>query len=210
MTRRVIAVLAVVVIGAAGVWWTLTGRSPEVQPAPQPRGQAQPPVCVVRWEEAPGGIAVPSSPCFGPAQRDPEVGAAWGFSHDEMGAVFAALHIVARLSAGGVAATAAVYRQSVGDPGAALAEIAGERSTASREEVRARTWWWRITGGDPRGASVQVSLAAQTAQTQSMGMAAAALDVELFWRDGDWRLRLPRPRAYPLESLDGYERLGAP
>lgn len=213
-----VAMAMVVVLGAGG-WWLLRDVGPEIAgarktPLPAPLapavGSADPhrePTCPLRWELAPSGDAVPASPCAGPWKT--EDGRAAGFAHNRMGAVFAAINITTRLSA---AAGAAVYRptyagQTVGDAQTALSELAREWTAAHSADTQPLEWWWRISAGDPAGELVMVELAAVTSQTAELG-AVAHLSITLRWVEGDWKVQLPRPRATPVSTVDGYTSLG--
>ncbi|WP_158886259.1 hypothetical protein [Amycolatopsis anabasis] len=212
-----IVAAAVVAVAAALVGWLISSSGPE--PTGPPAAAASPsipdtvpssgpdPRCQLRWETAPSGDLVPVNACAGP--RDISGGRARGFAHDQTGAVYAAIHITMRMSA---TAGPAVYRptyaeQTVGDSQDALSLLAREKSSTPSGDSRARRWWWKLGAGDPTGDLVVVELAAATAQAEASG-SVAHLSVTLRWVDGDWKVQLPRPRATPMPSVDGYVALG--
>ncbi|MFJ8966667.1 hypothetical protein ACIRG5_45460 [Lentzea sp. NPDC102401] len=179
-------------------------------PAPPPPSTAQSSVdrCAIVWFTAPDLTKVPRSACHGP--RYTNAGRAKGFSHDEQGAVFAAINLSMRLSA---AAGPAVFNptfaeQTVGDSRAAVAELAGESTTARPAEVRPTQWWSRVSAGDPAGDLVEIELLAATAQATASGQY-AQLTVVLRWNSGDWKVQLPRRRAHAASSTTGFASLGA-
>jgi hypothetical protein len=186
---------------------TTPGPAP-VTPAASTRATAPhtSPQCDLRWDQT-TGAPVPRSDCAGP--RDTRGGRAKGFSHDQTGAVFAAINISVRLTS---PVGPSVYRptyaeQTVGDAQGALAEIASENSDAHVADTRPSQWWWRITAGNPAGDLVVVDLAAATPQTV-VGNAFAHLSVTLQWVSGDWKVQLPRSRATVMSTVDGYTSLG--
>lgn len=204
-----------VVVAAAGALWVVAAQpqdsSPVHQdptPAPPSTQQSSADRCAVAWFTAPDLTKVPRSACHGP--RDIGAGRARGFSHDERGAVFAAINLSMRLSA---AAGPAVYNptfaeQTVGDTRSAVAELAGESTTARPAEVRPTQWWSKVSAGDPSGDLVEIDLLAATPQATAHGKF-AQLTVVLRWDGGDWKVQLPRRRAHTADSTNGYASLGA-
>jgi hypothetical protein len=211
--RLLIAAVLLVVV-AAGALWVVMGQPHASPPIPQAPTPAPPSTqqssvdrCAVEWFTAPDLTKAPRSACHGP--RDTGGGRAKGFSHDERGAVFAAINLSMRLSA---AAGPAVYNptfteQTVGDARSAVAELAGESTAARPAEVRPTQWWYRISAGDPAGDLVEVELLAATPQATSQGRF-AQLTVVLRWDAGDWKVQLPRRRAHAVASTGGYASLG--
>ncbi|MFJ5984422.1 hypothetical protein [Lentzea sp. NPDC092896] len=180
----------------------------ELVPPPPSTAPSSVDRCAVEWFNAPDLTKVPRSACHGP--RDTGGGRAKGFSRDERGAVFAAINLSMRLSA---AAGPAVYgptfaEQTVGDGRSAIAELAGESTTARPAEVRPTQWWSRVSAGDPAGDLVEIELLAATAQATASGQF-AQLTVVLRWNGGDWKVQLPRRRAHAASNTNGFTSLGA-
>lgn len=174
--------------------------------APPAPGTAEDQVALVA---VPGGTAA-SSPRHGPFGQDGD--RAFGFSHDEVGAAIAATHIGPRTSPGAEAALveATLSAQSWGDLAAARERIA---TTLPVPDQRARAdltpvaIFFRVIAGDGRGDHVVVSLLADTPQARDRG-GFSRVDAALRWEDGDWRLRVPVPRASPHPDTAGYALLG--
>jgi hypothetical protein len=211
---RWLVLAALLTVAAAGGVWLLKG-TPQTAPPEAGSAASVPPStqpssvdsCAIVWFTAPDLTKVPRSACHGP--RDIAAGRARGFSHDERGAVFAAINLSMRLSA---AAGPAVFNptfaeQTVGDSRAAVAELAGESTTARPAEVRPTQWWSRVTAGDPAGDLVEVELLAATAQATASGQY-AQLTVVLRWDGGDWKVQLPRRRAHTASGTAGFSSLG--
>ncbi|MGE3836177.1 MAG: hypothetical protein AB7H43_15540 [Acidimicrobiia bacterium] len=170
-------------------------------------GTGEPERPQVSWSVV-GTQPVPSSRQHGPARTGD--GLASGFTHDELGAALAAMHITARLTP---AVPPVVYQttaraQCYGDIDAYLERIDRSRRAqlASRPTAVGRELYYRVVDGDPRGGTVRISLAAVTEEARQKG-GYAELTRTLQWIDGDWKMQLPpTPRAI-LPSLDGYSPL---
>jgi hypothetical protein len=213
-----VALIALVVLAVLGGWLMLhdqhadhsaSGERIRITGPPETPVATRPvsPSCAAHWFPAPDLTPVPRSNCYGPKQLGG--GLAKGFSHDTLGAVYAAINIGARITS---AAGPAVYRptleqQTVGDSQAAITDLAGEQSDTPSSQTRPDQWWWRIGAGDPAADLVEVDLAASTPQTRALGEF-AQLTYALVWSDGDWKIQLPRQRATPVNSVAGYTSLG--
>lgn len=165
----------------------------------------------VRLMHVPGGV-IAVSQRHGPT-RYPD-GRAAGFTHDELGAALAASNLAPRVSS---AARPAIYEptlaeQSWGNPAAMLARLRAELpasdSEATGSATAARSLYYRIIAGDPRGDYAVVSLLADTEQARGSG-GLARVDLTLRWNNGDWRLRVPTPRPSLHPDTTGYVPLGA-
>lgn len=157
----------------------------------------------------PGGIAA-SSPRHGPFGQDGD--RAFGFSHDEVGAAIAATHIGPRISSGAGATLreATLIGQCWGDVAAARERIAAALPVPdqpARADLTPVTLFFRVLAGDGRGDHVVVSLLADTPQARDRG-GYSRVDATLRWEHGDWRLRVPVPRASPHPDTAGYALLG--
>lgn len=157
----------------------------------------------------PGGTAA-WSPRHGPFGQDGD--RAFGFSHDEVGAAIAATHIGPRISSGADAALAeaTLSAQCWGDVAAARERIAAALpipDQPARADLTPVTFFYRMLAGDDRGDHVVVSLLADTSQARDRG-GFSRVDATLRWEGGDWRLRVPVPRASQHPDTAGYALLG--
>src|SRR5689334_1256720 len=154
-----------------------------------------------------GEQPVPVSASHGPRVR--HGGLAAGFAHDELGAVIAAINISTRLtrSAGPDVYEPTARHQCVGDIPAGLAAIAVQTGTATPGAATATEFFYRIAGGDPRGDTVVIALAARSPQAGAQG-GYAALERTLVWSHRDWRIQLPTTAPHLTDSVDGYLSLG--
>ncbi len=213
-----VALLALVVLAAVAGWFMTQDHPAQDTRTPQyvrPTGVAAPPTtttsparsCAITWFSAPDLTPVPRSDCAGPATVTATQ--AKGFSHDQLGAVIAAINITTRITsaAGPTAYRATLAEQTVGDTQTALTDVAGEQSDSAANQTRPDHWWYRIGAGDPSGDLVEVDLIASTPQTRAQNEY-AALSTTVRWVDGDWKVQLPRPRATPITSAAGYTSLG--
>jgi hypothetical protein len=171
-----------------------------------PDGPSVPVVPTLSWETV-GDQPVPISAEHGPRERDG--GVARGFSHDELGAALAAVHLSVRLSAdvGPQVYEVVAREQCIGDAEATLAVIRGSRSTAPAGSTVAEAYYYKITAGDPAGDQVLVSLAISSPQARSLGGYIGVLRT-LRWVDGDWKLELPPPAPQVIGSVNAYTPLG--
>lgn len=194
------AVGLIVLVGLAVLAWpTGGGTRPTVSPPAEP---------ALAWAQV-GEQPVPTSPRAGPARVTDGVAA--GFSHDELGAVLAAVNIAARLNVDvGPAVYEAVARQQcVGDIDTALAQLRSTRSHAPPAATIAGAYFYRVDGGDPTTGRVLVTIAADTPQARAAG-GYAAVTRTLRWIDGDWRMQVPSTPARLITSVANYHPLGAP
>ena len=202
--RRLLVVIAVglsVLAGLALLVWP-TGGSTRAAAAP---AAAEPALSWVLVGEQP----VPTSPRAGPARGDGGVAA--GFTHDELGAVLAAVNIAARLNVelGPTVYEAVARRQCVGDVDAALAQVRTARSQAPPAATVATGYFYRVDGGDPTSDRVLVSIAADTPQARAAG-GYVAFTRTVQWIDGDWRMQVPTAPARLIASVATYHPLGVP
>lgn len=172
---------------------------------PAAPGQAAPSIA---WSVV-GEQPVPSSRDHGPHQS--VNGLASGFSHDELGAALAAMHISSRLVASVPAAVAqtTARQQCFGDVAAYLERLDRSRTAgvSSRPGSVAGELYYRVVDGDPTGSLVRISLAAVTGEARTEG-GYAELTRTLRWVDGDWHMELPPPARTVVASLSGYTPLG--
>ncbi|MGD9530142.1 MAG: hypothetical protein AB7I38_11910 [Dehalococcoidia bacterium] len=170
-------------------------------------GPGEPERPTVSWTVV-GSQPVPSSVRHGPMRTGD--GLAAGFSHDELGAALAAVHLSARLVPG---VPPQVYqqtarRQGIGDveEWIALVDRSREvRTVASPDDV-GRELYYRVVDGDPGGDTVQISVAAATEAARRQG-GYVELSRTLRWVDGDWKIQLPLPPRAIIESLASYSPL---
>jgi hypothetical protein len=195
-----IAVALIVLVGLALLVWPTGGGSRAAAPAP-----AEP---ALSWALV-GEQPVPTSPRAGPAHNDGGVAA--GFTHDELGAVLAAVHIAARLNVdlGPTVYETVARRQCVGDVDAALAQVRTARSQAPPAATVATAYFYRADGGDPTSDRVLVTIAADTPQARAAG-GYAAFTRTVQWIDGDWRMQVPTAPARLIASVATYHPLGVP
>jgi len=194
-----IAVGLIVLVGLVLLIWP-TGGTRAAAPAPaEPAGG---------WALV-GEQPVPTSPRAGPARTDGGVAA--GFTHDELGAVLAAVNIAARLNVdlGPTVYEAVARQQCVGDIAAALAQVRSTRSQAPPAATVATAYFYRVDGGDPTSDRVLVSIAADTPQARAAG-GYAAFTRTVQWIDGDWRMQVPTAPARLIASVAAYHALGVP
>jgi hypothetical protein len=155
-----------------------------------------------------GAQPVPVSPTHGPAESGN--GLAAGFSHDELGALLAAINVSVRLTG---QASPAVYettarQQCVGDLDATIAAIRSQRSTAVAGSTTPTAYFYRMTSGDPRGDLVGITIAVDTPQSRSLG-GYTEVSRTLRWIDGDWKLHVPPPPPRLIRSVNGWRSLGS-
>ncbi|MFC4951077.1 hypothetical protein [Pseudonocardia sp. GCM10023141] len=160
--------------------------------------------------DVPGGVAAAST-SHGPFRE--EMGLAFGFSHDPIGAAIAATHLSPRLStaAGPDVATATLIQQCWGDVAAARARLLAAPPLSDQPPTGDQVpdaLFFRVIAGDPTGEHVVVSLLADTARARAR-RGFARVDATLRWSDGDWRLRVPTQSAALHPDLDGYTMLGS-
>lgn len=198
----VVAVLTVIALIVGAVLLARPADAPRAGEAPL---QAAPPL---QWEMV-GSQPVPHSAWFGP--RETAGGRARGFTHDELGAVLAAIQISARLSPELPPAVfeATAREQCVGDIDGVLSQIRGARSDAAPDSTVPEEFFYRISRGDPEGDVVGVSLAVSSPQGRAYGGFVGAIRT-LQWVDGDWKLLLPGLPAQVIASVDSYQSLGRP
>ncbi len=165
------------------------------------------PVVIVRWDRV-GGEPVPISAAHGP-RRDGD-GMATGFSHDELGAALAAIHISTRLTgaAGPLVYETTAREQCVDGSDATVAAIMTQSSEAVAGSTVASEFLYRVSGGAAGGDLVQVTIAARSPQATSQG-GYAAFDRTLQWTGGDWRMQCPPPPPRLVISVDGFTTLGS-
>ncbi len=161
----------------------------------------------IAWEWV-GTQPVPVSPRHGPT--DTSNALASGFTHDELGAVLAAINISVRLTG---AAGPAVYEttarlQCLGDIDTTIATIRAQRSTATAGTTVPTAAYYRITSGDPNDDLVGVSIALDTPQSRTLG-GYGELTRTLQWVDGDWKLHVPPAPPRLITSVEGWTSLGA-
>lgn len=156
-----------------------------------------------------GSQPVPVSRQHGP--REVVGGVGRGFSHDELGAAIAAIHISAGLSgdAGPDVYEVVARELCVGDVEAALAGIRGARSTSSAGAAVPEAYYYSITLGDPGGDQVLVSLAVRSPQGRGQG-GFVGVSRTLRWIDGDWKLQVPVPAPQLVGTVESYTLLGGP
>ncbi|MFI5614946.1 hypothetical protein [Amycolatopsis sp. NPDC051903] len=206
-------VMLLVVVGVVAF---LVGQSnpDQAQPAPvvPPVASSAPATqpandCGLRWDHAPDGTPVPTSPCYGPHQQG--YGLASGFTQNAMGAVIASVNLGARLAsaAGEAVYTPTLQRQTVGDYQETLSQLQTQSSDATPGDAIPQEWFWRISAGSPESGLVTVDLAARTKQASELG-GFGALTYTLQWNQGDWKVTLPLPKARIIQSTAGYQSLG--
>lgn len=208
--------LAVVVLAlvATGAFLLGRGDSGPGGAAPRPNSPVAPPpvdqgpLGPLEWRQF-AGSPLPRSAQHGP--REEIGGVARGYSHDEAGAVLAAINLAVRgSSAAGPGTYESVLRaQGYGDVDLALNQLVAQSSTASAQETQPLQWWYAIKAGNPRGDLVEVSLVARTAQADGMG-GYAQMSRTLAWRDGDWKMQVPVSPPSLAVSTAGYTPLGGP
>ena len=203
--RRLLVAIAaglIVLVGLALLVRPAGGGTRTAAPASAPAEPA------LSWALV-GEQPVPTSPRAGPARTDGGVAA--GFTHDELGAVLAAINIAARLNVdlGPTVYEAVARRQCVGDIDTALAQLRTTRSQAPPAATVATGYFYRVDGGDPATDRVLVSIAADTPQARAAG-GYAAVTRTLRWIDGDWRMQVPSSPARLVSSVATYHPLGAP
>lgn len=199
---RIVALLAVpMMLTVVVVVVATTARVPA-----RPASGVEPPGMQLSWKWV-GAQPVPTSRIHGPRRTDG--GLARGFSHDELGAAIAAINISTRLTG---AVGPAVYgntarQQGLGDVELTLAAIVSQSSTAAAGWTTPAEFFYRITGGDPIGATVDVAVAARSPQTDSQA-GYGAFERTLVWRGGDWKLQLPPTPPHLIPTVAGYLTLG--
>lgn len=187
----------------------LVGRDDGTPGTKEPAPSVGAPVApVVTWSVV-GDQPVPASPSHGPART--EGGLASGFSHDELGAVLAAINISTRLAgqAGPVVYESTARMQCFGDVDGTIASIRNQRSSAVPGSTVPGEVLYRITSGDPASDLVAISVALATPQSRSMG-GFAELTRTLQWIDGDWKVQVPPAPPRLVTSVAGYASLGHP
>lgn len=206
--------LAVVVLALVATGAFLLGRGGGSGPgeatqspvAPPPVDQG--PLGPLEWRQF-AGSPLPRSAQHGP--REEIGGVARGYSHDEAGAVLAAINISTRGSSAAGPGTyeAVLQAQAYGNVDLAKNQLAAQSSTASAAETTPQQWWYAIKAGNPRGDLVEVSMLTRTAQADGMG-GYAQMTRTLAWRDGDWKMQVPVSPPSLAVSTAGYTPLGGP
>jgi hypothetical protein len=201
--------LAVVLVAFLAIGAYLLGRGHGGTTAPD-RGSAAPTATSpgITWSTV-GGSPVPVSPTHGP--RNTEGGRATGFSHDALGAALAAVNISFRLASevGPQVYEPTVREQCFGDVDTTLQQIRTSTSTASEESTTPSEFWYKVTGGDPTGDLVLISIAIKTPQSTDGGGYISS-DHTMRWVAGDWQMQVPPPRASIIPSVSGFTLLGRP
>jgi hypothetical protein len=154
-----------------------------------------------------GTQPIPVSPTHGPAETGNGLGA--GFSHDELGALLAAINIGARLTgqAGPAVYETTARQQCVGDIDAVISAIRSQPSTAANGSTTPTEYFYRLTSGNPRGDLVGITIAVATPQSRSLG-GYTEVSRTLQWIDGDWKLQVPPPPPQLITSVNGWRSLG--
>lgn len=155
-----------------------------------------------------GAQPVPVSPAHGPAET--ANGLAAGFSHDELGALLAAINISVRLSgqAGPAVYETTALQQCVGDLDATISAIRSQRSTAVAGSTTPSAYFYQMTSGDPRGDVVGITIAVDTPQSRTLG-GYTEVSRTLRWIDGDWKLHVPPAPPRLITSVNGWRSLGS-
>lgn len=205
----VLAVLAVA-IGAFVLGRGASSTGPAPAPAgPRPSPEAAPdPWASLQWKDV-AGSPVPRSAVHGPEQ---EVGGvASGYTHDEPGAVLAAINISTRVSSAAGPGTyeSVLAQQTYGDADLMRSQLQAESSSTAPGQTRPNQWWYSVRAGDPTGDLVEVSLIARTPQSDQMG-GFVRIDSTLSWRDGDWRMQVPQADPSLATSTRGYTQIPGP
>lgn len=210
-TRFYLVVFVVLLVvlagfGSYGVYEIAGGPNlSSVGPPPSPRSE---PVGPLQWNLV-ASTPIPRSSEHGPHQ---EIGGvAKGYTHDEAGAVLAALNIGSRVSsaAGPEVYTKTLREQTFGDVESELDRLPREYSSSTPQEVRADEYWYSVKSGDPSGGFVEVSILARTPQSTNMG-GLVRRDYALAWQGGDWKLQVPSSRLILAASPAGYTSIGGP
>jgi hypothetical protein len=154
-----------------------------------------------------GTQPVPESSRHGPAETGN--GLASGFTHDELGAVLAAINISVRLSgqAGPAVYETTARLQCLGDIDTTIAAIRSQHSTAVAGSTTPTKYLYRITSGNPREDLVGITIALDTPQSRTLG-GYTEVTRTLQWIDGDWKLHVPPPPPRLITSVDGWTSLG--
>ncbi|MBT8226102.1 MAG: hypothetical protein HKP61_15155 [Dactylosporangium sp.] len=168
------------------------------------------------WTEV-AGVPVPVSRTVGP--RDTSAGRARGFSHDGMGAVFAAIHISLRLSpqVGPVVFEATLRQQVVGDGAPALGQQLASDYDQTRQRLglpygqpagrlHARVRGWCLDAETPAQVVIRLLVEGSTQDGESV---LAATVMRLRWASGDWALVAPPDGDWSrvmtaVATVDGY------
>jgi hypothetical protein len=201
--------LAVVLVALLAVGAYFLGRG-QGSTAAADRGSAAPVAAspAISWSII-GGSPVPVSSTHGP--RHAEGGRATGFSHDALGAALAAVNISFRLASevGPQVYEATAREQCFGDVDTTLQQIRNSISTASQESTTPSEFWYKVTGGDPTGDLVLISIAIKTPQSTAGGGYIVS-DHTMRWVAGDWQMQVPPPRASIIPSVSGFTLIGRP
>lgn len=205
--RRRTASVAVVVLVLITLGWALTrigGNPPAAAPPAGPPAAAPPATSTTAVPEVSyqdlAGLELPASRTAGP--RDTDAGRARGFAHNDIGAAFAAVHLLVRTFpfVGSTVFGPTIAEQVVGKDAAALARITDQAyaQTARPAKVnpgdplRSEGGWvagYRLDSPQtPDERTVRV-LIRQVADLEAEGF--TEYRVHLTWRDGDWRLIAP-------------------
>ena len=201
--------LAVVLVTLLAIGAYLLGRGDDGataadKPATTPVASGS----VISWSTV-GGSPVPVSSTHGP--RNTDEGRATGFSHDALGAALAAVNISFRLAseAGPQVYDATARDQCFGDVDTTLDQIRDSTSTASEGSTTPSEFWYKVTGGDPTGDLVLISVAVKTPQSAAGGGYVGS-DRTMRWIAGDWKMQVPPLRPSIISSVDGFTLLGRP
>lgn len=198
------ALVALLAVGAYFLGRSDSGAAAGAGPATA-AGPAEP---AISWSVV-GGQPVPASPVHGP--RSTVGGRATGFSHDDLGAVLAAVNISYRLASevGPQVYEATAREQCFGDLALTVEQIRNSFTTAPPGSTTPSEYWYRVTSGDPTGDLVLISTAAKTPQSVALG-GYAGLDLTLRWVAGDWKLQVPVARPALIPNVAGFALLGRP
>lgn len=178
-----------------------SSRQPPEAAGPHVSGDSAEPVAMpadLHWELV-GGVSLPVSSQAGP--RDTAGGLARGFSHDEAGAVLAAVHIVVRvapqlgpgifdttLRAQVVGTDAPAMRSRVGQDYDELRANANVQYGQPVGRLEAVLRGYRMLSYSGQDASLQLLTEANDAQGNSL---LAVTSVRMQWTGSDWALLAP-------------------
>lgn len=150
-----------------------------------------------------GGTAVPSHPDVGPAFTSP---VSWCYAHSPTGALFAAANYVAQMQAIGMTPVdeISLARYGAADS-AARASLISRFAAVGTGEVRAPV----LEGSrvaPPQFVAYHVvaytPLAAQLQIVSAWNDSLSAVNYNLVWQAGDWKLDLPLDGAFPSVAVE--------
>lgn len=156
-----------------------------------------------------GGVPIPTSPTLGPLSVNND-GTAQGFSHNQAGAVVAAVNLIARTSG---LVPASVYEptiseQTVGNDATKRQAVTQAARDAAALGSATTQYTTQVIGyridGQTTADDVRMTLLSRATNANDPTMHALLQQgAEVRWQDGDWKYLLPPQEGAPVSAAPG-------